>query len=281
METTPTPAQPTPRLSRAEESHLLRRIDAGSIAVAVLEGRHPTRVAARRDELIRLVEDGRAARHAFARANAGLVWFVVRPIAERTGQSVHELCQEGYVGLLEAIERYEPERGAFASCAVPQIRMRVGDAATTNHGSLGLPPRRARQWRRARSAVASLTVALARTPGPEEVAAETGETPRVVQSLLAFTPVVPLDREDPRWLAARSAPEAPAEAVDPAVVRALLRRVDDFHRWVVVQLYGLDGVTRTHADLAEECGRSESTIRRAERRALALMRAGEALGAAA
>lgn len=275
-----TPSETVPLLTRDDEVALLRRMDAGTIADAVLAGRHRSSCAATHGELLRLVEDGEAARRRFVAANIGLVRYVVRAVAERTGQPRRELFQEGMVGLLEALPRFDPRRGKFATCALPQIRMRVGDAAVTNQGALGLPARRARQWRRARAAVGELTSALAREPQLDEIAVATGETCSVVRTLLAFTPVVPLDRDDPRWLDLCAAPEADDEH-EPALVHGLLRRLDDFDLNVVAQLYGLDGPARTHAEVAGLTGRSESTVRRAERRALALMRAGEAMRAAA
>lgn len=275
--------EPTPktRLTHAEEVALLRRIDAGTLAAAVLTGQVPPPVPASEAELDLLARDGQQARAHLVRANTGLVWYVVRPVAERTGQPRDDLFQEGYIGLLEAVDRFTPEKGNFATCAIPWIRMRVGDAATTAQGALGLPARRARQWRRTRSAVTALTVSLARTPRVEEVAEATGETPRVVRSLLAFTPVVPLDREDPRWLQVHAVPGCGHDRVDPDTVWALLGRLDVLDRTLVVLLYGLDGPPRTHAEVAALTGRSESTIRRRERRALALMRAGDAAGLAA
>ena len=275
--------EPTPRirLSRADEVALLRRIDAGTIAAEVLHRRITPLLEASEPELRRIVDEGERARSTLLDAHSGLVWYVVRPIAVRTGQPAEDLFQEGYVGLLEAVDRYLPERGNFATCALPWIRMRVRDAATTAQGALGLPPRRARQWRRTRSAVTALTGALARTPRVEEVAEATGETALVVRNLLSYTPVVPLDRDHPRWLRLCADPTHEPTLVDPDAVRRLLGRLDHFDRTVVVQLYGLDGPPRSHADLADATGRSESTIRRRERRALALMRGGDAAGRAA
>lgn len=278
MHSEPDPtASTTPRLTVEEENWLLRRIDAGTIASAALDGRFPTATDARVDELRLIAADGERARDALIRANVGLVWFVARATVERTGQPRGDLFQEGMIGLLESIPRFDPARGNFASCALPWIRMRIGDAAVTNLGALGLSARRARQWRRARAAAASLTVALARTPSVEEVADETGETARVVRTLMSFTPALPLDRDDPRWLLVQAPPGPPcADGADLAQVRTLLRRLGPFDRSVVTHLYGLDGQPRTHAEVAAATGRSESTVRRAERRALALMRVGAA-----
>lgn len=265
----------TPPTHATENDRLLRLIEAGTIAEAALRGWFTGSRAATTAELDTLAADGRRARAQFAELNAPLVTWVARPIARSTGHDLDELVQEGAIGLLEAIDRFDPTRSRFATYAVPRIRMRVWDAAVTSLGSLGMSPRRAREWRRARAASARLTMTLARRPLAEEVAGELGESVSVVRTLLAFAPPVTLAPDAAGWrlLAAEAEPEA-SDGVDRAAVRRLLRRLDDTDRWIVSQLYGLDGPARSHAEVAGDLGRSPSTVRRRERQALELLRAG-------
>ena len=279
---TPTFLDPNPEtgdpstLSAADEATLLRRIDAGVIADAALRGWRPTPPGASTAELRLVAAEGECARLEMAAANTGLVWWLVHPIARASGRDRDELFQEGVVGLMEAIQRFDPTRGRFATYAVPRIRMRVWDAAVTAHGSLGLPARRARQWRRARALSAQLTVTLSRAPRIEELARETGESVAVVRSLLAFVPPVTLAPDAPGWddVAPARSQGAASEDVDREAVLRLLRRLGTFDRAMVARLYGLDGPAHSHAEVARDLGRSESTIRRRERRALELLRAG-------
>lgn len=255
-----------------DEAALLRRIEAGVLADAALGGEFPTPEGASAIELRLLAEDGRRARVALIDAHVGLVGWVAATVAARTGLERAELAQEGMIGLLEAIGRFDPARGNFATCALPRIRMRVWDAAVTGHGSLGLPARRARQWRYLRAVAGRLTVALGREPEASEVADEAGESRATVETLLAFGPPVALGAETSDVPDAVAAP-----GVDPQVVRRLLRRLSSFDRTMICHLYGLAGhPVRTHAEVAAMTQRSESTIRRRERAALALMRAGNA-----
>jgi RNA polymerase sigma-B factor len=62
-------------------------------------------------------------RNALIHANLPLVWRVARQEAQRTGHSFEDLCQEGCLGLIRAVERFEPQRGhTLSTAAVPWIR---------------------------------------------------------------------------------------------------------------------------------------------------------------
>lgn len=258
-----------PMIGRDAEADWSRRIEAGVLADAILVGHHPRPAGATDAELAALVRDGETARRRAADANERLVWYVVHPVALRTGLDRDELFQEGMVGLLEAIQRFDPGIASFATCALPRIRMRVWDAAATVHGTIGLPPRRARQWRRARSIRANLAMTLARTPRLHEVAEAVGESPATTASLLAFRPACALpDEPAEEW----AAPTASEIAED---VGALLRRLNEDDRAVIAHLFGIDGAPAlSYAGAARALGRSESTIRRRERIALGLLRGG-------
>lgn len=267
----------------AEEAEVLLRIEAGVVADAALDGRMPLSRDVSEADLRAVVADGERARLELLRVTIGLVGWVAGDVARLSGREPDELFQDGMVGLLEAIQRFDLRRGRFSTYAVPRIKMRVWDAAVTDHGSIGLPPRRARQWRRAKAASARLAVTLARPPRVEDVAAATGETVGVVQALLAYVPPVCLAPDAPSWADAVTDGAHPglARLETATTVRRLLRRLDDFDRALVGGLFGLDGPARSHAEVARDLGRSESTIRRRERRALDLLRAGteEALAA--
>ncbi|MBK8462564.1 MAG: sigma-70 family RNA polymerase sigma factor [Nigerium sp.] len=272
MNTTPAPMSPIDSDQTHAEAAVLRRIEAGVLADAVLHGEFPGPADASEAELRLLVADGDRARQTLLDAHRGLVGWVAGQVAQRTGLERAELVQEGMIGLLEAIWRFDPARGNFATCALPRIRMRVWDAAVTGHGSLGLPARRARQWRHLRAVAGRLAVRLGREPEASEIADEAGESLATVERLLAFDPPVALDPEGFEVPDAVAAP-----GVDPQVVRRLLRRLSSFDRTMICHLYGLAGhPVRTHAEVAAMTRRSESTIRRRERAALALMRAGNA-----
>ena len=121
-----TAVSPTSLLSRDEEVALARRVEAGVIAEAVLARRFTwaSRDAVASDaDLAAVRADGQAAREVLVGRNIGLVWFVVNPVANRTGLEADELFQEGVVGVLEAVERFDPDKGGFATFALTRIHL--------------------------------------------------------------------------------------------------------------------------------------------------------------
>lgn len=259
METIPTPTL----LTRADEIRLARAIEAGVFAgVAEASG------AASETELRAVEAAGAAAWRQLAEANVRLVWLVVMPVARRSGLDADELFQEGFLGLLEAMQRFDHERGArFATFALPWIRMRVSNAASTNHGSVGLPPRGARIWRRVRGVEAQLAVSLGRLPTDAEVARASGDSASVVRSWRAFAPAQPLppDADVPQQ-------PVPWPMADDSLGRLVEGLAAD-ERAVIERRYGLGShPPMSLVDVAAELGVSPSTVRRRERAALAFLR---------
>ncbi|MFT3875255.1 MAG: sigma factor [Propioniciclava sp.] len=259
-------------VSCPDQAALLRRIEAGVLADAALAGEFPVPAGASAVELQFIADDGRRAQQVLIDHHVGLARWVASAAVGRTGLDRDEMMQEAMLALVESIPRFDPARGNFATCALPRIRMRVWDAAATALGTLGLPARRARQWRHVRTVTARLMTRLGREPGLDEIAEEAGETRATVEMLLSFDAPVPLEPD-----LHASGTGADAGGADPMVLRRLLRRLPPFDRFVICHLYGVGGrPTRTYADLAAQTGRSESTIRRRHRAALTLMRAGNA-----
>lgn len=260
-------------LNHDDEKTLARAIEAGVLAAAARErGTFPGPAA----DLAALETAGEAAWRRLAEANVRLVWLVVMPTARRTGVDSDDLFQEGYLGLLESMQRYDHTRDArFATFALPWIRMRVANAAATNLGSVGLPARRARAWRRVLGVEASLTAVLGRTPVDAEVALEAGEEPGVVRRLRAFVPATRLPDD---------ADLAQPDDTAPLPLGALGRLVGGLsrdHREVIERRFGLGAhPAMTLAEVARHLGVSESTVRRRELAALDVLRGRAALVAA-
>lgn len=62
-------------------------------------------------------------RNALIHANLPLVWRVARQEAQRSGHGFEDLCQEGCLGLIKAVERFDPSRGhSLSTAAMPWIR---------------------------------------------------------------------------------------------------------------------------------------------------------------
>jgi len=131
-----------PLLSATEEVDLATAIEAGVLAAEALQtGRSPA--GATPVELALLVDLGEQARQRFLRANLRLVAMVARQVARRSGQPEGELFQEGCLGLLAAVRRFDHRRGhRFSTYAVNWIRAYAGAAASNAFGALNLPASR-------------------------------------------------------------------------------------------------------------------------------------------
>jgi RNA polymerase sigma factor for flagellar operon FliA len=134
--------------------------------------------APRWDERVRVF--GSEQREAFVLAHAPLVRFIAQRILFRLPSSVElqDLVNEGVVGLIEAIERYDPGRGVrFGSFAEVRIRGAILDSLRARDVASRSLRRRLREMD---SAAQRAEQRLGRAPGTEEVAEELGvESPYV------------------------------------------------------------------------------------------------------
>jgi RNA polymerase primary sigma factor len=125
------------------------------------------------------------ARDALILANLGIVHHVVKDFA--IGKiPLTDLIQEGYLGLLKAVDRYDPERGyAFSTYASWWIRRALNDAFTYRARLIRLPENVRRDLRHLRLASTELEASLGRVPTESELAARMQATPKRVKKLLA------------------------------------------------------------------------------------------------
>lgn len=263
-------------LTPGEESELAARIEAGALAWA--ERHAPVRRSdATTEELLALELAGERARQRFVRANLGLVAGLASGSASRSGLPRDELFQEGCLGLVIAVARFDHRRGMrFSTYAVYWIRARLGDAVLRRLGGLPLPALRAEQLRAARAAEDELVQTLGRDVTAAEIAARAGLDPRRYERLLAWQHVASLDQPgagDPGGPAdSGPAPDAIAERPDRSM-EELLWPLPQQEQTVLRLRYGLDGEPGlSYAAIAARLGQSESGVRRIEHRALDRLR---------
>ena len=258
-----------PLLTGHQEQQLARTIEAGVLAGAVLEGLAASATASSA-ELAALQEQGREAFQRLVRANLRLVQAEARMRARAAGLEPDELFQEGVLGLLEAVRRFDHERGCrFATFALPWIRVRVAEAAASRFGELGMAGHRARRWRQANALRDRLTSELGRSATPAEVAAAWGRPVAWVGALLAWQPAVRFDADD------TGHPTVPGPDVGDADqlrwTRAFRRLTAD-ERAVVELRYGFGGrEPGSCREVARRLGVSAATVRRREQTALAVL----------
>ena len=233
---------------------------------------------------LRATGDGEL-RSAVISAYAPLVWRVARGMAGALPPhvSADDLMGWGCVGLMAAVDGYDPDRGAmFATYAVPRIRGSMIDGMRT----VDWVPRSVRSavadLRRAEDA---LTHRLGRHPVTAEVAAEVGTTEAGVRALTDHARSVrqPIPISDMVY-GNRDEDDAVIEVPDPAasldemidgwadaeVVREAIHALSPVHRRVLVGYYW-GGQTVRH--IGEAIGVSESRVSQLHHQALGKMRA--------
>jgi RNA polymerase primary sigma factor len=133
-----------------------------------------------------LVEDGQAARATLAEANLRLVVSVAKRYANR-GVPLLDLVQEGNLGLLRAVERFEHLRGyKFSTYATWWIRQAVSRALGDQARTVRLPAHTVGAINRLVRASRALLQELGREPTVEEIARAVEATPARVRELLTF-----------------------------------------------------------------------------------------------
>jgi RNA polymerase primary sigma factor len=249
----------TPLLTPAEELALARRVERGDLAAKQ-----------------RLVE-----------ANLRLVVHVAKRYQrEDHGLSLGDLVQEGTLGLLRAVEKFDHRRGhRFSTYAVIWIRQSLGRAINDKGRPIRLPETMIRRLRELDRADARLRAEHGRDPSSAELAEALGWLPEEVlqahdlrrTTLSLHEPVgrpdgaelgelIPQDDED--------GPDVLAEAaVLRAEVRAALDRLEGRERTVVAARYGLDDDPATVTETARRLGLRAHEVRRLEELALRKLRA--------
>jgi len=112
-------------------------------------------------------------REEMVRANLKLVTHVAKEYS-RTKAPDLDLIQEGNLGLLRAVEKYEHERGfRFSTYAYWWIRQAIGRALSDRSRTIRLPVHLGRRMRKVQKAAMALTEELGRDPTQAELAAET------------------------------------------------------------------------------------------------------------
>jgi RNA polymerase primary sigma factor len=205
---------------------------------------------------------------------------LVRSVAFRYGNlglPVEDLVQEGAIGLLTAIDDYDPSRGAaFSTYAFWRVRAAVTHALTAQ-GQLIRVPRPVLERRRRLAGACDQLAAAGRAPTATQLAATTGLAPRDVEEALAPRTVVSLDQQaeggaalgelvasDPAgW------PEPQAVEHDRArAVRAALGHLRGRKRAIVRRHFGLDGEPETLAHIADDLNLSPERTRALQDEAL-------------
>jgi RNA polymerase primary sigma factor/RNA polymerase nonessential primary-like sigma factor len=266
---------PAARLTAEQEITLAKTIEAGVIAgEARRRGGFGDATAG---ELILLEEAGAQALTRFVDANLRLVAMVARKEATRCGLAAGELFQEGCLGLLTAVMRFDHRKTVrFATYALYWIRAQIGVATANRSGELNLPAGHAGQIWRLRGSAAQLSQRLGRTVSDNDVAAATGHSRARVAEARGYRRPQSLEEAERNGIEVTD-PNA-ADAFDQ-ISRIDLPGQELFcelslpQRQVVEYRYGfVDGDAHSYSDTARRLKVPISTVRRTEERALDVLR---------
>lgn len=183
---------------------------------------------------------GDAARDRFIEANLRLVYKIAHhyvAIGEEYGLEYDDLVQEGRIGLIRAVDKFDPARGLkFSTMATWWIRQAITRALDAQQGAMHIPVYLLEELCRMNRAEQVLLQQLHRQPLVTELADATGIAAEVVETLLGLHQMLdpssldqPLSDDDPEWtlgsyLADRDRTTVEEQALEN-VVRATLRNI--------------------------------------------------------
>lgn len=210
----------------------------------------------------------RASRARLVEQHMGLV----RAVAFRyrgLGLPLDDLVQEGAIGLLTAVDDYDPTRGtSFSTFAFWRVRAAVTHALTAR-GSLVRVPRPVREARRRVAAARDGLAAAGAVPGVQELAEATGLSAEAVAEALAPIGVASLDADSFRPADPGAQPDAVALAAEQArTLRGALHRLRPRKRAIVTRHFGIDAEPETLAAIAADLRLSPARTRALEDEAL-------------
>ena len=285
-----------PLLTAAEEVALAKRIEAGKEAQERLDAAHPDPndpeagppqplEPAERRRLERLVKDGDHAREELTAANLRLVVSIAKRYVGR-GMLILDLIQEGNLGLMRAVEKFDYTKGfKFSTYATWWIRQAITRAIADQARTIRIPVHMVESINKVIRIQRQMLQELEREPTVEELADKVDMTPQRVREILRYAqdPLSldsPVGEEDDSNLGdfiEDPQADAPAEMaarrmLNEAVIAAL-DDLNDREKQVVRLRFGLeDGQARTLEEVGREFGVTRERIRQIESKTLAKLR---------
>jgi RNA polymerase primary sigma factor len=255
-------------------------------------GRRPPLTDAEAGALVAAAQAGDAAARArLVEAFTPAIAAVARVYRGAPGIDRVELVQEGVVGLLRALERYEPGRGVpFWAYATFWVRQAMQQLVAELTRPLVLSDRALRQLARLKDAHRGALAETGREPGRDELAARSGLSADQVDALVtAESPARSLEQPPAEGAVgafgdlladplAEGEYERVLDAIEIGQLLALLSALSDREREVVRARYGLDGEEQSLRELGARLGLSAERVRQIEQRALGKLAAAAGRG---
>ena len=274
----------TSLLTAEQEVNLAKRIEAGLFAEHKLATEADLGEALRRD-LEEVAEDGRRAKAHMLEANLRLVVSVAKKYSDR-GLSLLDVVQEGNLGLIRAVEKFDYTKGyKFSTYAMWWIRQAIQRGFADSARTIRLPVHVLEMLSKLSRVERDMHQRLGREPTPEELAVELDRTPDQIEELLRTSrQPISLDStigEDGETsigdlIEDTDAPEA-SELVDRQLMADQLRHALDGltqrEATIMAMRFGLyDGNPHTLDEIGRALGLTRERIRQLEKQSLSKLR---------
>jgi RNA polymerase primary sigma factor len=274
-----------PLLTALEEIDLAKRIELGresQLQIDLLGDSPPVSTA---QALAILIEDGQAAREHLGRANTRLVVSIAKRYMGQ-GLPFPDLIQEGNVGLMRAVDKYDYKRGnRFSTYATWWIRQAITRALAQKTRTIRIPLHMTERIRQMYRTAQTLEQSLGRRPTPEEIAAEMGVPPENVRSMMdASQHAIALERpvgdegdsEFGDFIEDQDAPtpvETATQHLLQETIEEVLAELTPRQSHILRLRFGLGGgEPHTLEEIANKFGLSRERIRQLEKEALRRLR---------
>lgn len=274
-----------PLLTKDDEARLGQAIEQGVAASDELEAGGQALTAAQKRELKKLIKAGATAKDQFVKSNLRLVVSVAKKY-QASGLPLLDLVQEGNLGLIHAVDKFDWRKGfKFSTYATWWIRQAITRGISNTGRTIRLPVHAGDTLNRVQKMRSSLELKQGRPPTTRQLA-EVLEMPedKVIEALrYASDPLSlsePLREDGDAELGdlvpdadALSPFDAAAAALLPEELAKLLSPLDDREREILALRFGLDrGEPRTLEEVGDHFRLTRERIRQIESRAISKLR---------